>query len=86
MAVPPPLVRCAAREFGIPVESLRPLPGATGLTWRAGEHILRLGARAVLDVEAAAMAAAGTVLPVPAIMDRVDLPAGDPPTGADSAG
>jgi hypothetical protein len=49
------------------------MPGASGQTWDAGEHLLRIGDAVRLDVEAAACAAAAGVVATPEVVDRVDL-------------
>jgi hypothetical protein len=51
----------------------QPLGGATGAVWAVGDQVLRVGPRTRMDKELAAAAAASTVVPVPAVVDRVDL-------------
>jgi Ser/Thr protein kinase RdoA (MazF antagonist) len=71
-----PLVVEAALALDFPVEELAPLRGATGLTWAAGDRVLRIGDGSRLDVEEKAMRAAAAQVPVPQVLDRVDLPTG----------
>jgi aminoglycoside phosphotransferase (APT) family kinase protein len=59
--------------LGIRPGSLAPLRGASGRSWNAGEHILRVGVAAALDVEVAAWAAAANAVATPEPVDRVDL-------------
>jgi hypothetical protein len=70
---PSPDVLTAADALGVRPEALVALAGASGRTWSTGEHILRVGDAGTLDVEAAACAAAASVVPTPALIDRVDL-------------
>ncbi|MEN3358719.1 MAG: hypothetical protein V7637_2701 [Mycobacteriales bacterium] len=72
--VEPAVVAAAAAALGLPVGRWQPLSGATGRTWAAGEHVLRLVDPARIDAEMAATAAAGSVVPVPPVLARVDLP------------
>ncbi len=51
----------------------QPLGGATGAVWAVGDQVLRVGPRTRIDKELAAAAAASTVVPVPTVVDRVDL-------------
>ena len=71
--MPPPAALSAARRFGLDPATLSPLNGRTGQTWAVGPHVLRLSTPARLDVEVAAMSAAAPAVPVPDILDRVDL-------------
>ena len=71
--VPSAAVVAAASALGVPSEALRPLAGASGRTWDAGEHVMRLGDAVALDVEAMACAAAASVVATPEVLDRVDL-------------
>jgi phosphotransferase family enzyme len=63
----------AARRLGVDAGELRALPGGTGQTWAAGTGIIRLVHSRLVGAELAAMAAAGTAVPVPAVLDRADL-------------
>lgn len=63
----------AARAFGLDAGSLRSLGGASGSAWRAGDQVLRIGGRAVIDAELAASAAAAPVVPVPRILGRIEV-------------
>jgi len=67
----PAAVACAAVGFGLEPERLRPLGGASGSAWSDGDVVLRVGGR-VADEVLAASAAAGH-LPVPRVLDRLDL-------------
>jgi aminoglycoside phosphotransferase (APT) family kinase protein len=71
MAPIPDAVARAAAGFGLDPEGLRPLGGRSGATWLAGDVVLRVGAR-VADELRAASAAAGRV-PVPRVLDRLEL-------------
>jgi Ser/Thr protein kinase RdoA (MazF antagonist) len=71
--VPSAAVLAAAGALGASAEDLRPLAGASGRTWDAGEHVLRVGDAGTLDAEAAACASAAGVLATPEVVDRVDL-------------
>ena len=51
----------------------QPLGGATGAVWAVGDQVLRVGPRTRIDKELAAAEAASAVVPVPAVVDRVDL-------------
>jgi aminoglycoside phosphotransferase (APT) family kinase protein len=70
---PPATVLAAARHLAVDEGTLAPLNGATGQTWSAGDHVLRLSTPARLDIEVAAMSAAATAVPVPSVLDRTDL-------------
>lgn len=59
--------------MGLAGGELRPLPGATGQTWAAGPGVLRVTPSASLRRELAACTAAGAAVPVPRILDVVDL-------------
>ena len=71
MAAIPGSVVSAAVGFGVEPERLRPLGGASGSAWSDGDVVLRVGER-VADEVLAASAAAGH-LPVPRVLDRLDL-------------
>jgi hypothetical protein len=71
MAAIPGSVASAAVGFGVQPERLRPLGGASGSAWSDGDVVLRVGER-VADEVLAASAAAGH-LPVPRVLDRLDL-------------
>lgn len=71
----PLAVARAAAAFGLDAGSLRALGGNSGSTWGAGNRVLRVGRPAVIDAELAASSAVAAVVPVPAVLDRVD--AGD---------
>src|SRR4051794_20736398 len=71
-AAPLAVVRAAA-AFGLEAESLRPLGGRSGSTWSDGKVVLRIGERVGAEVLAAAAAAAH--VPVPRVLDRVELDA-----------
>ncbi len=73
MAEPPASVLRAARALGRDPAQLRPLGGASAATWGAGDQVLRVGRRDRMLTELAAAAAAATVLPVPAVLDRADI-------------
>jgi hypothetical protein len=68
--IPASVVRAAA-GFGLDPERLRPLAGQSGSAWSDGNLVLRVGAR-VADEVLAASAAAGH-LPVPGVLDRLEL-------------
>lgn len=68
--IPGPVAR-AARGFGLEPETLRPLGGRTGATWSDGRVVLRVGER--LGDERLAHAAAAGHLPVPRVLDRLEL-------------
>jgi aminoglycoside phosphotransferase (APT) family kinase protein len=70
----PSVVLTAARALGVDEHDLRPLPGAAGQTWAAGEHILRVRPAGPLAIEMAAYAAAARVLATPEVLDIVHLP------------
>ncbi len=61
----------AARAFGLDAESLRSLGGASGATWSDGRVVLRVGARVAAEVAAASAAAAR--VPVPRVLDQIEL-------------
>ena len=71
MAAIPDAVVSAAVGFGVDPERLRPLGGASGSAWSDGDVVLRVGEH-VADEVLAASAAAGR-LPVPRVLDRLDL-------------
>ncbi len=73
MAEPPATVLRAARALGRDPSRLRPLGGASAATWGAGDQVLRVGRRDRMLTELAAAAAAATVLPVPAVLDRAEV-------------
>jgi aminoglycoside phosphotransferase (APT) family kinase protein len=78
MAEIPARATRAAAAFGFEAAELRPLAGNSGSSWGAGPHVLRVGRRAVMAAEAAAMAAVAGGVPVPRVIDRTEL-------GADTA-
>ena len=61
----------AAVGFGLEPERLRPLGGRSGSAWSDGDVVLRVGEH-VADEVRAASAAAGH-LPVPRVLDRLEL-------------
>jgi ribosomal protein S18 acetylase RimI-like enzyme len=69
----PSVVTRAAGLFGLDVSALRDLGGASGASWGAGDRVLRLGLRAGIEHELAAMAAASAVLPVPEAHGHVEF-------------
>ena len=71
MAPVPAAVARAAAGFGLEPERLRPLGGASESAWSDGDAVLRVGARVAGEVLAAS-AAAGHV-PVPRVLDRLEL-------------
>src|SRR3954447_16289566 len=71
MAALPEVVARAAEAFGLDVRSIRRLGGASGTTWSDGRVVLRVGTRVADEVLAAAAAAAR--VPVPRVLDRIDL-------------
>jgi Ser/Thr protein kinase RdoA (MazF antagonist) len=73
MAQVPSAVARAAGAFGLDAGSLRALGGNSGSAWAAGDQVLRVGRPAVIDAEVAASSAAAAVLPVPAVLDRVEV-------------
>jgi hypothetical protein len=73
MAEPPAAVLRAARALGRDPSRLRPLGGASAATWGLDGQVLRVGRRDRMRTELAAAAAAATVLPVPAVLDRADV-------------
>jgi Ser/Thr protein kinase RdoA (MazF antagonist) len=81
----PPAAVAAAHRFGLDPATLAPLTGATGQTWSAGPHVLRLSTPARLDTEIAAMSAAATAVPVPSVLDRTVV-APDGGTGGETDG
>jgi Ser/Thr protein kinase RdoA (MazF antagonist) len=68
MAALPAAVGRAAAAFGLDVEQLRPLAGASGSAWGDGDVVLRVGER--VDHELLAAAAAAGHVPVPRVLDR----------------
>jgi hypothetical protein len=68
--IPGSVVRAAA-AFGLDPERMRPLGGASGSAWSDGDVVLRVGGR-IADEVLALSAAAGR-LPVPRVLDRLDL-------------
>ncbi len=85
MIEPPATVLAAASRLAVDPARLAPLNGATGQTWSAGEHVLRLSTPARLDIEVAAMSAAATAVPVPEVLDRADLEDGAGAVGGAAA-
>ena len=71
MARVPGVVARAATGFGLEPDRLRPLGGRSGSAWSDGRVVLRVGERIASEVLAAS-AAAGH-LPVPRLLDRLDL-------------
>ena len=71
MARIPGPVLSAAVGFNRDPERLRPLGGASGSAWSDGEVVLRVGER--VDDEVLALSAAAGRLPVPRVLDRLDL-------------
>jgi hypothetical protein len=69
----PPAVARAAVAFGLDPGSLRALGGQSGSAWGAGDQVLRVGRPVVIDAELAASAAAASVVPVPAVLDRAEV-------------
>ena len=70
----PPLpthVLRAARVFGLDVSSIQSLGGASGTSWSDGEVVLRVGDRVADEVLAVSAAAAG--VPVPRVLDQIEL-------------
>lgn len=61
-----------AQALGFHFDQLQPFPGASGQTWSAGKHVLRVRPSSAVDLELAAMSAAADALPVPRVLDRVD--------------
>ena len=55
------------------MSALRDLGGASGASWGAGDRVLRLGLRAGIERELAAMTAASAVLPVPEVHGHVEF-------------
>ena len=74
----PAAVRSAACAFGIPPGDVAPLDGASGQTWRAGTHVLRVRPRDRLRVELAAIDAGRSAVPTPRVLATADV-------GTDSA-
>jgi hypothetical protein len=67
----PRMVERAAVGFGLDPERLRPLGGRTHATWSDGDVVLRVGERVASELAAAA--AAADRVPVPAVLDRLDV-------------
>jgi Ser/Thr protein kinase RdoA (MazF antagonist) len=63
----------AAEAFGLDAALLRCLGGNSSGTWGAGERVLRVGRRAVIDAELAASSAAAAVVPVPRVLGRAEV-------------
>jgi Ser/Thr protein kinase RdoA (MazF antagonist) len=63
----------AAAAFGFDPGSLRALGGKSGSAWCAGDRVMRVGRPAVIDAELAAASAAATVVPVPAVLARIEV-------------
>ncbi len=61
----------AALRFGLDPDRLRPLGGASGSAWSDGDVVLRVGERVADELLAASAAAAH--LPVPRVLDRLEL-------------
>jgi aminoglycoside phosphotransferase (APT) family kinase protein len=66
-------VRAAATALGVDPSELRPLDGASGMTWAIKGRVLRVGEKLRMEREIAACAAAAAAIPVPAIVDAVWL-------------
>jgi hypothetical protein len=73
LSSPPADVLEAADALGGDVTSLRPLRGASGLTWMLGAQVLRVGPRDRIQKEVVASAAAANAVPVPAVLDMVQF-------------
>ena len=71
MAPIPDAVVRAAVGFGLEPERMRPLAGNSGSAWSDGDVVLRVGER--VASEALAAAAAAGHLPVPRVLDRLEL-------------
>ena len=69
----PGTVAQAAAAFGLDTAVLRPLGGASDSSWDAGSRVLRVGRRARMDIELAALTAASGMLPVPRVIDRAEV-------------
>jgi aminoglycoside phosphotransferase (APT) family kinase protein len=67
----PLVVKRGAEAFGLDPDRLVPLGGNSGSSWGAADRVLRVGQR--LDEEIRAVCAAAGVLPVPRVLDRIDL-------------
>jgi aminoglycoside phosphotransferase (APT) family kinase protein len=67
------LVISAAAAFGLDAAILRPLAGNSGSAWDAGERVLRVGPGPRMEAEMMAVALAAGVLPVPRVIDRVEV-------------
>lgn len=83
-AVPGAVLRAAA-AFDVEPAQVTPLGGATGTTFAAGPHVLRIGGTARLDREVRAMAAASVAVPVPQVLGTTEVGDdgdGDDPTAA----
>jgi len=61
----------AAVGFGLEPERLRPLGGRSGSAWSDGDVVLRVGERVAYEV--LAVSAAAGHLPVPQVLDRLEL-------------
>jgi len=71
MARIPDAVARTARGFGLKPETLRPLGGRSGSAWSDGHLVLRVGER--VGRELSAIAAAAGHVPVPRVLDRLEL-------------
>jgi Ser/Thr protein kinase RdoA (MazF antagonist) len=71
MAVEPDAVARAAAGFGLELDALQPLGGASGSAWSDGRVVLRVGKG--VGSEVLALAAASGVVPVPRVLDRLEL-------------
>ena len=67
----PEAVTRAAAAFGLELERLRPLGGRSGSAWSDGHVVLRVGERVAREL--AAVSAAAARLPVPRVLDRLEL-------------
>lgn len=63
----------AAEAFRLDASAVRPLGGASGASWDAGNRVLRVGRATRIDAEIAAADAAAGVLPVPRVLGRAEL-------------
>jgi hypothetical protein len=73
MVAVPAVVRQAADVFGLDAESLRSMGGRSGSSWSVADRVLRVGIRAT---ELMASAAAAGTVPVPRVLDEVELETG----------
>jgi Phosphotransferase enzyme family len=71
--IPLVVIRSAA-AFGLEAGSFRRLGGSSGSAWSDGQVVIRVGERIAAEVSAASAAAAQ--IPVPRILDRIELDCG----------